>query len=451
MNLRDELEARYDATLRAGMSAPGTRPLREGFPVPRLPAALRESIVAAAELADPSALEDFYCERMPRMLVEQILRGEDRAGPLLWTEIDPERTPRLREALRGIRDACKPEGLRAGLLENPSALLEGPTCAARLASGTQLGSGLPMVGAYPAERAVIDSDLASGADPQAVLDLRLSGNLVHEICHGPPRPCEGPPAPWLLVEAAALHLGATAFPRHALPDVPGEAIPGVAPFVLVGEALARLFGRAALWRLASGASIDELFGPAAGRSLTAAGWQEWLRRREAPFARDATAAVGWVKLADAARGKSPLSPEIERAAALDPLRAARDLPDLLRAAEALPWPELPWWHEDPTEADAAMARSAVAAMFHIDVLEGSFQTHPYHPARIHLDVEACLLARDRDPHGAGPGEPAVWIVPPPLCRRLRERGFASCSVEGSAHGELLAQILEAGSWTSSRS
>jgi len=69
VNLRDELEARYDANLRAGMSVPGTRPLPEGFPVPRLPAALRESIVAAAELADPSALADFYCERMPRMLV----------------------------------------------------------------------------------------------------------------------------------------------------------------------------------------------------------------------------------------------------------------------------------------------------------------------------------------------------------------------------------------------
>jgi hypothetical protein len=319
-------------------------------------------------------------------------------------------------------------------------LLEHPTCVARLAAGTQLGTGLPLVGAYPAERDVIAADLASGADAQEVLDLRLSGNLVHEICHGPPRASTGTPPPWLIVEAAALHLGATAFPRHVFPEMPGEAIPGVAPFVLVGESLARLFGRAVLWRVASGASLADMFGDPAGRLLTAAGWQEWLRRPEPPFARDASEGVAW-----------PLSPDLERAASLDPLRAARELPDLLRTAGAVPWAELPWWQEEPTEADAAMARSALAAMFHVDVLAGSFQTHPHRPSRFRLEVEACLLTRERDPRGVGPGEPPCWIVPPPLCRRLRERTVGPLILEGSDHTELLSCLLEEGTpWMSSR-
>ncbi|HYS09794.1 MAG TPA: hypothetical protein VEP66_13665 [Myxococcales bacterium] len=448
MELRDELEARYAATIRSELSLPGTRPFPEGFSPPRLPAALRESIVAAGELADPSALADFYCDRMPRMLVEQILRGEDPARRLLWMEIDPAHTPRLREALRGLRHFLVQEGLTTAQPEDP---LEQPTCVARLAAATQLGSGLPLVGAYPAEREVIAADLAAGADAHNVLDLRLSGNLIHEICHGPPRTCHGPQAPWLVVEAAALHLGATAFPRHVFPDVPGEAIPGVAPFLLVGESLARLFGRAALWRVASGSSLDDMFGRAAGSALAAAGWQEWLRRREPPFARDAIDGVAWVKLADATRGASPLSQAIDRAATLDSLRAVRELPDLLRAAGASSWAELPWWREEPTEADAAMARSAVAAMFHVDVLEGSFQTHPHRPARFRLDLEACLLTRERDPRGVGPGEPPCWIVPPPLCRRLRERMVGPLVLEGSDHTEFLTCLLEKTTpWTSSR-
>ena len=444
LDLGEELQRRYDANLRAALLLPGTRPLPDGFPRPALPAALRDSIVAAAALADPAPLADFYCERMPRTLVEQILRGDDGAGRLLWMEIDPRRTPRLCEALRGIAGLRAAEGLPPG----PPGLLEPGTCAARLAGGTLLGSGLPLVNADPAHREALERDLESGLDLHEVLDLRLSGNLAHEICHGPRRPLAGGPAPWLVLEAAAIHLGFVAFPRHVFPEVPGEAVPGLALFVLAGEALARLFGRSALWRLSFGDSIDEAFGLRAGRALSAAGWQDWIRRPEPPFARDASRFAGWVKLADAARGPSPLAPMLDRAAGADPLRSALDLPDLLSRAEDIPWPELPWWREEPAAADERMARSAMAAMFHIDVLEGTFRTLPHRPARLHLDAEACLLSRDRDPRGVGPGEPARFIVPPPLCRRLCERGIRRLSIEGSAHAELLHTLLEARTWTS---
>ncbi len=445
MDLRQQLDARYDASLEAALSSSDAQPVPAGLPRPRLPPALRESIVLAATLRDPAPLADFYCERMPRMLVEQVFCGDDPARRLLWMELDAERTPRFSAALRGVAEVL--EG--AGLDEATASVPRPGACVARLAAATLLGSGLPLLGAYPAEREVIARDLAAGTDPHAVVDLRLSGNLVHEICHGPRRDSAEPPPPWMLLESAAIHLGVAAFPRHVFPEVAAEAVPGVAPFVLVGEALALLFGRAALWRLAWGESAERTLGAVAARVLTVAGWQEWMRRGEPPFARDASDGLAWVKLADATRGPSPLSREIARAVAMEPMRAVREMPDLLRLADAIAWPELPWWREAPGPADLAMARSAVRAMFHVDLLDGSFQTHPLLPARLHLDVEACLVTRDRDARGVGPGEPPFWIVPPPLCRRLRESGCSRMTVAGTDAHKMLAQMLEDSAWTSS--
>src|SRR5207253_2111597 len=179
--------------------------------------------------------------------------------------------------------------------------------AALLASRALLGSGLPMLGAYPREREALAAELEQGVEPHAALDLRLSGNLVHELSHGLARECSGPPAPWLVLEAAALHLGATAFPRHAYPEVPGEAVPGISLFVLAGEGLSRLFGQRALRQLlVDAADLSDVFGPRASAALRTAGWQDWLRRREPPFARDASDAIAWVKLADASRAPSPI-------------------------------------------------------------------------------------------------------------------------------------------------
>jgi hypothetical protein len=437
LGLGGNLETRYEATLRAELARPGTRAFPEAFPAPRLPPILRETIAAAAVLADVSPLADFYCERMPRMLVDQLLRGDDAGRALLWMPIEGERTPRLRAGLGATWGALASEGLEPCTQRDP---LAGRPSAAALASRTLLGSGLPMVGAYPAERAALARDLEAGAIAHALLDLRLSGNLVHEICHGPQRECAEPPAPWILLEAAALHLGATAFPRHVHPEVAGESIPGVAPFVLLGSAMARLFGRRALWCLAGGAGIESAFGVRAGRALTVAGWQEWLRRPEAPFARDAARAADWIKLADAARDGSPLSRLIDRAARLDPLDGARDLPDLLDAAAGTAWADLPWWNEDVAPADLDLVQSGIRAMFQIDVLAGTFQTHPHTPSRLRLDAEACLLTRDRAERGVGPGEPPCWVAPPPLCRRLARGGAARLSARTGR--EMLSFLLE---------
>jgi len=313
-------------------------------------------------------------------------------------------------------DALQSEGLPAWTLREP---LAGHPCAAGIASRTLLGSGLPMVGAYPAELHALARDREGpDCDPHELLDLRLSGNLVHEVCHGRRRDCSGAPGPWIVLEAAALHLGATAFPRHVHPEVAGESIPGTAPFVLLGAALARLFGRRALWSLCAGEDVESAFGARTGRALAVAGWQEWLRRPEPPFARDAARAADWIKLADGARGASPLAPLLDRAARLDPLGGARELPDLLDAAARTAWPELPWWSEEIAPLDVDLLRSGVRAMFQVDVLARTFQTRPHAPQRLELDAEACLLTRERATEGVGPGEPPCWVAPPPLCRRL---------------------------------
>jgi hypothetical protein len=435
-----DLDARYEAVLAAELARAGTRPFPADFPRPGLPPALRETIRAAALLADATALVEFYCDRMPRMLIDQLLRDDSRAGELLWMPIDPERVPRLRTATRGLGRALVTAGVRGDVPPDP--LAPRPSAAA-LAAGTLLGSGLPMVGAYPAERVLLAEELSSCALPHERLDLRLSCNLVHEMCHGERRRhCAGTPPPWLVVEAAAAHLGATAFSRHLQPEVPGEAVPGLSPFLMVGDAFARLFGVRPLWSVAASEPIEVAFGERAGRALTVAGWQDWLRRREPPFARDASRGPAWVKLADAARAMSSLSTLPGGARNLEPLSRVRDLPDLLDGAASVPWRELPWWAEEPNSADAAMARHAVRAMFQADVLEPTFQTHPYRPSSLHLDTESCLLTRERAERGVGPGEPPAWIVPPPLCRRLARAGVRRLSVGGGESRALLSRLLE---------
>jgi len=107
-----DLERRYDAAIRRALDRARPRTLPEGFPRPRLPAPLLESIRAAAQLADPAPLAEFYCERMPRMLVEQLLGEEGPARDLLWMPLDALRLPRLATAMRGL---ATPSALKCSL------------------------------------------------------------------------------------------------------------------------------------------------------------------------------------------------------------------------------------------------------------------------------------------------------------------------------------------------
>jgi hypothetical protein len=388
-------DQRFDATVRAELALPGTR--EPPFPM-RLPPSIRETMTASGA---NDAVAAYYCERMPRMLVEQMLRGDDRARRLLWRPLDLARLPRLSAALDGL--FAQVDGRKLTGFSTPAELLAARPTAAALAAPTLLGSGLPLVGAWPAERALIDE---APLDDDAVFDLRLSGGLMHELCHGLSRPVERPMPPWMILEAAALLLGSLAYPRHVFPEVPGEAVPGVSLFVLLGQCLARLFGgRNFFLFLTDAAPLADGFGPTAARALEQAAADDWSRRPEVPFARDALAAPAWVKVADAAR-------------------AGR----VIRLTDDVPFSELPWWNEEPIEEDYRIARIAVRAVRQVNVLAPTYQTHPCAAPVLTLDARTCILERPRHASGVF-GEPAFWIVPPPICRRLRERGFDRVQLE----------------------
>jgi hypothetical protein len=279
---------------------------------------------------------------------------------------------------------------------------------AKLVEPALFGSGMPIVGAMPADREVMAADLALGRSFDEVIDLRLSGNVMHELCHGLQRETERPPPPWTIVEAAALHLQSVARPAHIFPDVPGEAVPGVAGFVLVGAALARMFGRERLWSVLTGASAIEAFGEGVGEALERRGWDAWLRGRhaEAPFVVDADDAFDWVECADAARSCR-------------------------------------WRDEPPGDEDLGMIDHAVRVLFQVNVIAPTYQTHPSDPpsARVEIDLHAGRIAAAVRPEGVA-GEPARWVFPPPLARRLEERGARRVIVERAVRGRIAEIVRE---------
>jgi hypothetical protein len=393
--LRAQLEARFAATIRAA-GAPA-RP--DDWPPFALPPPLRETIVAAAlHHACPDALVEHYTQTMPALLIDQ-LRPDDDARRLLHRPLDLTRLPRLHAALDGLFTALGAAGIDARTLTggaaSPALLLAARPTLAAMYAHTLFGSGLPLLGAYPTDRAGLEQEIATrGADE--ALDRRLGCHIVHELCHGRTRPGDGiAPAPWMVAEAAANHLGAAARAQDVFVDEPGAGLRAVTLFVLLGDVLARHFGSGALWRVATGAPLESLFGEAVAATLTRAAWEDWRARQEPPFARDALGVLGWIKLVDAARGESTL--------------AATPLAE----AAKLPWQALPWWRQEVTDADRAMVPRALSALFRVHKLAPDFRTLPAEVpgGRLWLDVgEARLFAAARPD---GYAEPQWWLMPPP--------------------------------------
>src|SRR5581483_6732625 len=148
-----------------------------------------------------------------------------------------------------------------------------------------------------------------------------------------------------------------------------------ARFVAIGDALAARFGEAALWRVLYRVPLAETFPPPIAAALEVAAWQDWLRRRHAPFARDAEAAQAWIKLACGAA--------------------------LLAAGARTPWSALAWWDEEPSSADGARVERAVRALGQVNRLAPLFETAPSEPpgGRITLDVAECRLRAAPRPDG----------------------------------------------------
>ncbi len=423
------LDADFEASLHAALAAPGVRRPPSDWPPFRLPVAVRETLVAAAQLPDgcPDAVVAHYTRKLPALLVQQLFVADDPGARLLWRPLGPARLPRFAAALGGLGEHAP--FVLAGLEDS----LAAHVAAAPLFARTLFGSGMPLLGAFPIERQTMAADLAAGRDPDEVIDLRLSGNLIHELCQGRPRDDRAalrPPPPWPLLEAAALHLGLAARPAHMFPDTAAEAVPGVAMFVLIGAGLERLFGARALWQLLDGDPLETSFG-AAAVPLAVAGWQAWLRRRQPPFVADALDAEAWIKLADRARAGEIALP------AGDPLTLAPLVPDFLGEAARTPWADLPWSAQEPALADEAMVPIGVRSLFLVNVLAPNLQTHPDElpGERLILDVDACRRGAAPRSHGVC-GGPAWWIFPPPQARNLRARGARIVVVERARRAEI---------------
>ena len=426
--MRAELAARFAATS-------GRAPLW-------LPPALRESIVAAGLLEGslPEVLVAHYAVRLPAERAEQIDERAEDGRVLLRRRLELARLPHLREALDGAHAALAEAGIEPSRLfgaATPEALVTARPTLDALYAPTLFGSGVPMLGAYRHELALFTDELAAGRDADELLDLRLSGQIVHELCHGLQYETAGPPPPWMIVEAATVELCRAARERHVVPAEPGEAVAGTALFAMLGGALARRFGRRALWQiLVEPHAFVRALGPRAAAVLDLAGWQDWLRRREPPFARDALEAMAWVKLADAslaapgAIAAPGIQAAIDRAAELEPVMGARAVPDLVLAARDVPWPELPWWSEDADARDDAIVATGVRSLFTVHRLGRVFETVPDElpDGRVTLDVEACELAAAPRPAGVFV-EPARALFPPPLARRLHARGARRITAE----------------------
>jgi hypothetical protein len=412
MAVRQELDAQFRATV-TGAQRP------DGWPPFALPAAIAATLAeAAARDALPPAAAEYYTRKMPLLLLEQQDRA-DRARELLWRPIGA--APRLREALAGLYRVLGEEAIDpvafTGAASAEALLAARPTVAA-LYAHSLFGSGLPLLGAYPAERDAYDRELDAG-DPDAVIDLRLSGNLIHELCHGPASAHSERAPSWMLAESAAITLGVAARRAHVFPEVPGEAVPGVSLFVCVGSALARRWGRGALFRFLLGEPLSRVAGDRVATALEAAAWQDWMARREPPFARDALSAMAWIKLAE-------LAPPPDE--------------NLLERAARTPWSALGWWQEESFTVDEV--EEAVHALHHVNVMAPTFRTHPCEPpsGRLWLDVEACTLTAEKRQEGVF-AEPAWWLVPPPLARRLWERGARRVCLEGVRRTRAFAEAL----------
>ena len=219
-----------------------------------LPPALRESIVFAGRLEGemPEVLLAHYTARMPAERMEQLdARAPDAAIALLQRRLDLAHLPRLHAALSGVHAALAGVELDPGMLlgartPTPEQLVAAQPTLEALYAPTLFGSGVPMLGAYRHQRAMLSAELEAGHDPDALLDLRLSGHIVHELCHGRQYATTVPPPPWMVVESAVVELGRVAHEAHVLPSEPGEAVAGVALFALLGGGLARRYGRRAL-------------------------------------------------------------------------------------------------------------------------------------------------------------------------------------------------------------
>lgn len=117
--------------------------------------------------------------------------------------------------------------------------------------------------------------------------------------------------------------------------------------------------------------------------------------------------------------------------ALDWIKLAELAPpagdDLMKRAAATPWSELRWWREEAFSVEEI--DEMLTALCQVNVLAPTFRTQPAEPGRLWMDVANCRISTEKRPASIF-AEPAFWLVPPPMARRLWERGARRVRVDG---------------------
>ncbi len=396
----EALRARFDAALAAARSGSGDLPSQF--------AARLSPQVAAALAAHPGpspSLIEHYVARMPQAIVAQW----EALPPLLerWL-LGPLPSPRFEQALSRMATLLAEVELSfAAHVGAPDAatLLDRLPSIAAIYFHSFFGGSLPMLGLGAAERRRYERALDGGADAAQLFERHLLGNLIHELCHGGRR--AAPSAPhFLFTEAAAIHLGAEIEPRHVFADEPGEAVPAAGGYYLLALGLERLLGRRALWALADGTPLEDVWPPALAAVVRDAERAASRQRPEEPFAGDASRRLDWLKLVDVAR--------------VDAGRAPRTLDE----AAALPLDALPWSHASIAESDWRLVASSLDALFSKTTYDAQIATVPDElpDGEIRLDVARCVLQAAPRSDGVF-GEPATGILPPSIAHSLAVRGL----------------------------
>lgn len=441
----------------AGVSA--LRQTRPGpAPPPRIPDGMAEALCIAAELGRPEsvlALDHHYQRTGPAQLAQQ-LRADGPPGShdaacarLFGTRLDLGRMPRFSAGLEALFSLVAGAGLDCAPAlgaATPSKLLAACPTLGDLYATVHFGRSMPMLYGYSGDLAA-----APAGDLTAWVDARYAGPLLHELSHLHPLDPLLVPAPGNLHEALAAWLGSEALPEQMVPRAssgPGDpggldALPGGPWFAAVGAWVARACGTQGAIRAQAGASdLRDLLGPECAEAVRLFGWLGHLDTSAPHLLADTFHAERWWKLIDLHR--DPALAREFHALHVEPLLAAPPPPPgtgltarWAAALDALQWPDLPAWRDEPSAHDHALAARAVGALEVRAVRVGmSFRAQRTAPPPVprqeglrtggsgplSLDVRACLL---RSGHAApdAVGAPPRHPYPPALAARLANEGL----------------------------
>lgn len=400
---------------------------------------LEEAEGTPESFARRDALRAHYLELMPSLRRRQREAEDPTERRIFHTPLRLDAMPRLRRAVEALRRILDAAEVSDSAIPALPLLLDSQPTLSELADATYFAGQLPVLYTYPGDLAAYARELcereSAGASAEAatvaLLDLRLTAPIIHELCHfGFDR---APLFPPLLDEAVAGYLGVAACPSFSFPEGSEDnALLGAPWFAQIGQALARSLGIIPLVRAQAGITPWATAASAAFVDTAArCGWEQHRRCRAPSFLAENTRPEPWVKLAALARDGAEI---LERRA-----------PSTLEAIDELPWSEIPTG--EPAPFDEVILRDGLRAMCLAARSDGgAYRVAARAPREgILIDLDSCVISRA----GADPpldGAHPRYFFPPALAAhrpRISDRLLLLLEDLG-AIDEIVAHIGERG-------